>query len=246
MRHGSITENIRLRLNAALYKPAPPRPPGTVRRPRTKGARLPRLFNVLADARTAGKGPSCQDGTEWASNPLRPTPGHQRGGTAVCRSCRSTGCRCAILTTASQRRPCSAQISNVNRCRSFPCSCRGWSVKVTFQEARVHLGVETQRQWPDKATARSTPCLLALFSIVTLLASRLPARERTGVTAATWYAKPKPTFVDALAAVRYALSREQASVLSCCQRHRPKRRLVLPSSCDYALYRAGRSVKVEL
>ncbi|MGL1710570.1 hypothetical protein ACSTH6_00060, partial [Vibrio parahaemolyticus] len=26
-----------------------------------------------------------------------------------------------------------------------------WSVEVTFQEARAHLGMETQRQWSDKA-----------------------------------------------------------------------------------------------
>ena len=51
---------------------------------------------------------------------------------------------------------------------------RLWSVDVTFEEVRAHLGVETQRQWSDKVIARTTPCLLALFSIVTLLAARLP------------------------------------------------------------------------
>jgi DDE superfamily endonuclease len=40
MRRGGITAITRLRLDATLYKPAPPRPPGTIRRPRTKGARL--------------------------------------------------------------------------------------------------------------------------------------------------------------------------------------------------------------
>jgi len=99
--------------------------------------------------------------------------------------------------------------------------------------------VETQRQWSDKAIARTTPCLLALFSIVTLLASRLPIRERAQVTTTAWYAKPKPTFVDALAAVRYALWREQTSVMSRRQRHRPKRRFVLPRPCAYALCQAA-------
>ena len=105
---------------------------------------------------------------------------------------------------------------------------RRWNVEVTFQEARPHLGVETQRQWSDKAIARTTPCLLALFSIVTLLASRLPIRERARVTTAAWYAKQKPTFVDALAAVRHAFWREQTSVMSHRQRHGPKWRFVLP------------------
>jgi hypothetical protein len=55
---------------------------------------------------------------------------------------------------------------------------RCWRGEVTFQETRAHLGIETPRQWSDKAIARTTPCLLALFSIVTLLAARLPASER--------------------------------------------------------------------
>src|ERR687898_1019956 len=37
----------RLRLDAALYEPAPPRRSGTVGRPRTKGARLPNLADIL-------------------------------------------------------------------------------------------------------------------------------------------------------------------------------------------------------
>ena len=47
-----ITCITRLRLDAALYDPAPPRLPGTNGRPRTKGARLPNLSEVLADAGT--------------------------------------------------------------------------------------------------------------------------------------------------------------------------------------------------
>ena len=42
----------RLRLDAALYNPAPPRLPGTNGRPRTKGARRPNLSGVLTDADT--------------------------------------------------------------------------------------------------------------------------------------------------------------------------------------------------
>ncbi len=48
-----------------------------------------------------------------------------------------------------------------------------WQLEVTFEEARRHLGVETQRQWSDKAIARTTPLLLGLFSWVTLLAHAL-------------------------------------------------------------------------
>ena len=44
-----------------------------------------------------------------------------------------------------------------------------WQLEVTFEETRAHLGVETQRQWSDRAIARTTPCLLGLFSLITLL-----------------------------------------------------------------------------
>ncbi len=53
----------------------------------------------------------------------------------------------------------------------------GWKMEVTFQEARRHLGVETQRQWSELAIRRTIPALLALFSLVTLLAHRRMARS---------------------------------------------------------------------
>ena len=42
-----------------------------------------------------------------------------------------------------------------------------WSMEITFEEARVHLGMETQRQWSNLAIQRTTPVLLSLYSIVT-------------------------------------------------------------------------------
>jgi hypothetical protein len=63
-----------------------------------------------------------------------------------------------------------------------------WTVEVTFEEARAHLGVETQRQWTEKAIARMTPALFALYSVVTLLAARLLAADRLPVRRAAWYA----------------------------------------------------------
>jgi hypothetical protein len=79
-----------------------------------------------------------------------------------------------------------------------------WNVEVTFEEARAHLGLETQRQWSTRAVGRATPCLLGLFSVVVLMAhaahpDRLPTRL------AAWYPKPEATFSDALAAARREL-----------------------------------------
>jgi hypothetical protein len=91
---------------------------------------------------------------------------------------------------------------------------RRWQVEVTFREARDHLGVETQRQWSDRAIARTTPCLLGLFSLVALLAAHLDHRVLSTVCTAAWYRKRHPTFADALAAVRRQFWREQGLLLS--------------------------------
>jgi hypothetical protein len=64
-----------------------------------------------------------------------------------------------------------------------------WSVEVTVEEGRAHLGLETQRQWSDQAIARTTPGLLALFSLVTLLALKLSQGGQIPVVATAWYHK---------------------------------------------------------
>ncbi len=79
---------------------------------------------------------------------------------------------------------------------------RRWQVEVTFQEVRTHLGVDTQRQWSDKAIARTTPILMGLFSWVTLLAHQSQVHGRLPVRQAAWYVKTTPTFSDAIALVR--------------------------------------------
>ena len=89
-----------------------------------------------------------------------------------------------------------------------------WAVEVTFEESRAHLGVETQRQWSDQAIARTTPVLLALFSIITLLARQLSHGEPMSVETTAWYQKTEPTFVDCLALVRRHLWRAQYLVNS--------------------------------
>jgi hypothetical protein len=52
------------------------------------------------------------------------------------------------------------------------------------------------------AIARTTPILLGLFSLVTLLANTLARNGNLPMRQAVWYTKTMPTFSDALAAVR--------------------------------------------
>jgi hypothetical protein len=123
---------------------------------------------------------------------------------------------------------------------------RRWSVEVTFRETRDHLGVETQRQWSDQAipsfacsVARTTPCLLALFSIVTLLGTRLSKRARSAVSEAAWYRKQRPTFADALAAVRREIWGAQGFSMSRSRTDSQKIPAALCEGITYALCHAA-------
>jgi hypothetical protein len=80
-----------------------------------------------------------------------------------------------------------------------------WCLETTFEEARAHLGLETQRQWSTLAIQRTTPLLLGLFSFITLLTHRFLIDDSCPVRTAAWYAKPAPTFSDAVALVRRSL-----------------------------------------
>jgi len=80
-----------------------------------------------------------------------------------------------------------------------------WRVEVTFAEVRRHLGVETQRQWSDLAILRTTPALLGLFSLVTLLVHRLLDGKDLPTREAAWYRKVQPSFSDTLAYLRLQL-----------------------------------------
>ncbi len=87
-------------------------------------------------------------------------------------------------------------------------------MEVTFHEVRAHLGVETQRQWSSLSILRTTPALLALFSLVTIFAHQLLQGQSLPVRQAAWYTKALPTFSDTLAFVRQHLWPVTLSYLS--------------------------------
>ena len=87
-----------------------------------------------------------------------------------------------------------------------------WNEEVTFEEARRHLGIETQRQWSEKAIARTTPVLLGVYSLVTVMTQALRPDGKVEIGTAAWYAKPEATFSDCLALIRREILR--ARVLS--------------------------------
>ena len=82
-----------------------------------------------------------------------------------------------------------------------------WNIEVTFEETRAHLGVETQRQWSDKAIQRSTPLLMGLYSVLTLIAIKMNETKVLLVQETTsWYDKNgELTFADILVSIRRAI-----------------------------------------
>jgi hypothetical protein len=194
----------RLRLDAALYDPAPARLPGTVGRPRKTGARQPTLAQRLSDPATA-----------WQPLLVRWYGGDRRAievatATAVWYH---GGLPPVALRWVLVRDPAGEfapqALLSTDPAGSAPQIVEWfvlrWQLEVTFHEARAHLGMETQRQWSDRAIQRTTPALLGLFSLVTLIAHTLLQGHAPPVRQAAWYAKPLPTFVDTLALVRREL-----------------------------------------
>jgi hypothetical protein len=198
-----VTVIARLRLDAALYDPAPPYT--GCGRPRKKGQRLPTLASCLEDPNTAWQRLCLPwyDGQQrqmdvashtavWFHNGKPPVPIRW----VLIRDPQGDYAALALLCTDPEQ-------SAVNIVDWF---VQRWQVEVTFEEARRHLGMATQRQWSYKAIARSTPLLLGLFSWVTLLAHILHSSQPALTPRqAAWYAKPLPTFSDALALVRQQL-----------------------------------------
>jgi hypothetical protein len=200
-----ITFITRLRLDAALYAPAPLRQPGQNGRPRLKGTRRPTLAQVLANPETCWtqvRVPGwygepermveiASDAAVWYHTGLPPVP------------IRWVLVRDPLGKFDPQALLCTDLMVEAEQILSW--FVLRWQVEVTFQETRAHLGMETQRQWSDRAIARTTPALLGLFSVVTLMAHRLGAEEGLPVRQASWYQKARPTFADALAEVRQCL-----------------------------------------
>ena len=195
----------RLRLDARLFDPPPPRQPHDQGRPPGVGHRLPNLAARAVDPATAWAtvtvprwyGEDARDseivsGTAlWYHGGKPPVPIRW----VLIRDPRGEFPTQALLCTDREATPEQIVAWFVLR----------WQLEVTFHEVRDHLGVETQRQWSDLAIRRVTPALLGLFSFVTLLAHDQVTDGACPVRQAAWYPKHDPTFADALALVRRSL-----------------------------------------
>jgi len=190
----------RLRLDARLFDPPAPQPKSKRGPKPKKGARQPSLAARLADPNTVWeqlpvtwyggveKTIEYVTGTSlWHTPGLDPVP------------IRWVLVRCPEGSFKPAAYFCSDPTVTAEQILTWFIA--RWNIEVTFEEARAHLGFETQRQWSDRAIERTTPCLLGLFSLVVLMAKVLHP-ETLPVRQTAWYPKTEATFSDALAAVR--------------------------------------------
>ncbi len=201
-----VTFITRLRLDAALYEPAPPRKPGQVGRPRLKGERLANLSAVIEDPKRA-----------WRQITVGCWYGERERTVDVISETAvwySTGLPAVPLRWVLIRDPQEEFKPQALLCTDLNAEpeqviswfVRRWQMEATFQEVRQRLGFETQRHWSERAIRRTAPALLGLFSVVTLLADRYMSKSGAGTLRRTaWYDKSHPTFSDALAQVRKQL-----------------------------------------
>ncbi len=214
-----ITFITRLRLDAALYEPAPPRYPGQIGRPRLKGERLPNLSVVAED-------PS----TDWTPIMVANWYGKQKRTIEIVSETAvwySTGLPAVSLRWVLIRDPQEEFKPQALLCTDLNADpgqiiswfLRRWQMEPTFQEVRQRLGFESQRHWSEKAIQRTAPALLALFSVVTLFAHQYMTKSSAPDAArqTAWYDKRYPTFSDALALVRKELWAQEMSFCGSAQ-----------------------------
>jgi hypothetical protein len=195
----------RFRLDAGLYEPAPARQPHQQGRTRVKGKRLPTLEVIAGERTTRWKRVTIPD---WYGEGARVI--EIVSNTAVWYHCGQppVPIRWVLIRDPKGKFKTQALLCTdltVKPIQIVKWFVLRWQLEVTFREVRAHLGVETQRQWSDLAIARTTPALLGLFSLVTVLAHQRARRKKLPMRQTAWYRKPRPTFSDALAVVRHSL-----------------------------------------
>jgi DDE superfamily endonuclease len=191
----------RLRFDAALYHPPGPQPPGKRGPKSKKGPRQRRLTEWARRSDT----PWDQVEVPWYGGRCKLMQVFSRTGLWHRRGCDPVAIRYLLARDPEGEQPDAAYFCTDERFgpeEILKYVVQRWSMEVTFEEARAHLGLETQRQWSDLAIARTTPVLLGLVTVVTLAAMRCHEAGWLSAEQTAWYAKEEPTFSDCLRLIR--------------------------------------------
>ena len=199
----------RLRWDAALYAPPPPRRPGQKGRPRRRGDRLPALQQLIARRR------------RWTALPLvlygrAVTPRLLTLEALWYGALRSQLVRIVVVRDPSGRR----------REEAFFCTDLGqdpafilqtyaarWTLEVTFHDSKQHLGFGQAQNQSPRAVARTAPFAGVVYSLVVLwAAAHLEQGGTLGWIVRPWYrSKNTVAFPDLLMALRQELWRTRFS-----------------------------------
>ncbi|HMB03933.1 MAG TPA: transposase [Isosphaeraceae bacterium] len=196
-----VTMICRLRLDAALYHPPGPQPTGKRGPKPKKGLRQRRLAEWANRSDTPWEDVE----VDWYGGHRKPMRVFTRTGLWHRRGQDPIAIRYVLSRDPEGKQPDAAYFCTEERflpAEILRYVVQRWSLEVTFEEARAHLGLETQRQWSDLAIARTTPVLLGLFSLVTLAALRCHEAGLLSAERTAWYTKEEPTFSDCLRLVR--------------------------------------------
>jgi hypothetical protein len=199
----------RLRLDAALYAPPPPRRPGQKGRPRRRGDRLPGLPQQIARRR------------RWSDLPLvlygrAVTPRTVTLEAVWYGALRSQQVRIVVVRDPSRRRRDEAFFcTDLDRDAAFILTTysRRWTLEVTFHDAKQHLGFGQAQSQAKAAVQRTAPFAGLVYSLVLLWAAAYLQQGGTlSWIVRPWYrSKSAVAFPDLLTALRQELWRARFS-----------------------------------
>lgn len=189
------------RLDAVLHEPAPEHTEHTIGRPRVVGQRLASLAQILLDPQTLWQ----KLALDWYTSGKRTVELCTATAVWYQKGHQPLPIRWVLTRDPAGKRPPKAIFSTdptQTAEQILSDFMKRWSLEVTFEEGRAHLGIETQRQWADRAIERSTPLLFGLYSLVALFGQALCPPGCIPLAQTAWYRKQTATFSDVLALIR--------------------------------------------
>ncbi len=216
----------RMRLDAALFTPPPPRRPGQHGRPRTRGERLP-TPQAMATERT-------ERGT-WHRLRLTlygktVTPLVFRGTALWYGALREAPVRFVVVRDPSGRRRDEAFFCTdltVSVAFLLTTFAKRWTLEVTFFDCKQSLGFEDPQNQAARAVQRTAPFAAIVYALVVLWAAhQVRAGHALRWLTRPWYRhKASLSFADLLAAFRQASAcRVRPPVLAApCPPRRPRK-----------------------
>jgi hypothetical protein len=185
----------RMPLNARLHEAPPVRKPGTVGRPRVRGARLPTPEQLLKqrgrrlELAIYGRRDRVRlvdIVARWYGVPARPL-------------------KVVVVEPLVGGRPvqvfystCAEQAAE----QVLVDYSRRWSIEEAFQGSKSHLGFEQPQGWSRRAVLRTAPIALLLYSLVVLWFARAGHALYQPLVRPWYPTKRQPSFADMLTTLR--------------------------------------------